>query len=102
MALDDMIAERYRGIRPAPGYPACPEHTVKRQMFDLMRAEAIGMTLTDSLAMHPGASVSGFYLSHPQAAYFNVGPVGDDQLRDYAARANRSEDELRRAMGSLL
>ncbi len=102
LGLDEMIAERYRGIRPAPGYPACPDHTVKRPMFDVMRAEEIGMELTDSLAMYPGASVSGFYLSHPQAAYFNVGPVGDDQLRDYAARTDRSEEELRRSLGSLL
>ena len=99
---DALIAERYRGIRPAPGYPACPEHTVKRALFDTLGCDEIGITLTESFAMHPASSVSGFYFSHPQAQYFNVGPVGDDQLKDYAARSGRSEDELRRALGSVL
>ncbi len=102
LANDDLIRERYQGIRPAPGYPACPEHTVKRAMFDAMRCEEIDMTLTDSLAMQPAASVSGFYLSHPDSSYFAVGPIGDDQLADYAARAGRDQAELRRALGSLL
>jgi len=75
----ELIAERYQGIRPAPGYPACPDHSVKRDMFALLRCDEIGMTLTDSLAMHPAASVSGFYLAHPQAQYFNVGRVGEDR-----------------------
>jgi 5-methyltetrahydrofolate--homocysteine methyltransferase len=99
---EDLIRERYRGIRPAPGYPACPEHTVKRPMFDAMRCEEIGMHLTESLAMQPAASVSGFYLSHPQAEYFNVGPIGEDQLNDYAERSGRQVEELRSALGSLL
>ncbi|MCM5571348.1 methionine synthase [Burkholderiaceae bacterium FT117] len=102
LSSEDLIRERYQGIRPAPGYPACPEHTVKRAMFDAMRCEEIGITLTESLAMDPAASVSGFYLSHPRAEYFNVGPIGEDQLRDYAARSGRREDELRGALASLL
>jgi 5-methyltetrahydrofolate--homocysteine methyltransferase len=83
---EELIAEKYRGIRPAPGYPACPDHSVKRAMFNVMQAGEVGMGLTESLAMTPAASVSGFYLAHPEAVYFNVGRIGDDQLRDWAAR----------------
>ncbi|HMN84226.1 MAG TPA: vitamin B12 dependent-methionine synthase activation domain-containing protein, partial [Burkholderiaceae bacterium] len=101
LSVDDLVKEKYRGIRPAPGYPACPEHTVKRAMFDLLQAGEIGMTLTESYAMLPAASVSGFYIAHPQAQYFNVGRIGEDQLKDYAARAGRDEEELRRALASL-
>jgi len=86
LSTEELIAERYRGIRPAPGYPACPEHSVKRDMFRVLQAEAIGMGLTESLAMTPAASVSGFYLAHPQAMYFNVGRIGDDQAEDWARR----------------
>ncbi len=82
----ELIAERYRGIRPAPGYPACPDHGPKRAMFELLGAAEIGMGLTESLAMTPAASVSGFYLAHPQAAYFNVGPIGADQAEDWVRR----------------
>jgi 5-methyltetrahydrofolate--homocysteine methyltransferase len=95
---EQLIAEGYRGIRPAPGYPACPEHTVKRALFDALGAAEIGMGLTESLAMTPAASVSGFYLSHPQAQYFAVGRIGDDQLADLARRSGRDEDALRRAL----
>jgi len=102
LGVEDLIAEKYRGIRPAPGYPACPEHTVKRAMFDQMRCDEIGMQLTESYAMSPAASVSGFYLSHAQAEYFNVGRIGEDQLKDYAHRAGREEEELRRSLGSAL
>jgi 5-methyltetrahydrofolate--homocysteine methyltransferase len=102
LSNEELIAEKYRGIRPAPGYPACPEHTVKRAMFDVLRAEEIGMGLTDSLAMTPAASVSGFYLSHPQAQYFNVGRIGEDQLKDFARRSGRDEAELRRALAGSL
>lgn len=103
-ALDNaaLIAEQYRGIRPAPGYPACPDHTVKADMFRVLRAGEIGMGLTESLAMTPAASVSGFYLAHPQAAYFNVGKLGDDQLRDWAQRSAKDEADVRRALASLL
>ena len=86
LSTEELIAEKYRGIRPAPGYPACPDHSVKQAMFDVLQAGDIGMGLTESLAMTPAASVSGFYMAHPQAVYFNVGRIGDDQLRDWAAR----------------
>ncbi|GAA4323872.1 methionine synthase [Pigmentiphaga soli] len=102
LSNDQLIAEAYRGIRPAPGYPACPEHTVKRDMFGVLGCEDIGMLLTDSYAMAPAASVSGFYFSHPESQYFNVGKIGDDQVADYAARSGRSEDDLRRALMSSL
>ncbi|MBH0178765.1 MAG: methionine synthase, partial [Nitrospira sp.] len=81
---DDLIRERYRGIRPAPGYPACPDHTEKRLLFDLLSAEqAAGITLTESFAMLPAAAVSGFYFAHPDAKYF---AIGKDQVEDYARR----------------
>ncbi|MGH6630305.1 MAG: vitamin B12 dependent-methionine synthase activation domain-containing protein, partial [Burkholderiales bacterium] len=82
-----LIAEAYRGIRPAPGYPACPDHTEKRALFDLLQAEKnAGISLTESCAMLPASAVSGFYLSHPEASYFAVGKIGRDQLEDYARR----------------
>ncbi len=93
---DELIRERYRGIRPAPGYPACPEHSVKRAMFDVLGAGEIGLSLTENYAMHPAASVCGFYLSHPQAKYFNVGRIGRDQLEDLARRRRQPVDELER------
>ena len=84
---DALIREEYRGIRPAPGYPACPDHTEKRIVFDLLSAEQnAGMTLTDSYAMLPAAAVSGFYFAHPEAKYFAVGKLGKDQVEDYAGR----------------
>ena len=86
-ANEDLIREEYRGIRPAPGYPACPEHTEKRTLFDLLEAEArAGLTLTESCAMWPAAAVSGLYFAHPEAAYFGLGRIGRDQVEDYAAR----------------
>ena len=99
-ALDTeaMIAEEYQGIRPAPGYPACPDHSVKKEMFDLLGAADIGMALTSSLAMTPAASVSGFYLSHPDSTYFNVGKIGDDQLQDLAQRRGVKAEELARLL----
>jgi 5-methyltetrahydrofolate--homocysteine methyltransferase len=96
LSNDDLIAEKYRGIRPAFGYPACPDHTEKRKLFDLLGAEEIGMGLTETFAMTPAASVSGLYLAHPKARYFNVGPIGRDQLASYAARKGLSEAELER------
>jgi len=87
LSNDDMIAEKYRGIRPAPGYPACPEHTEKGPLFALLQApENVGITLTDSYAMWPASAVSGFYFAHPQSRYFAVGKIGRDQLEDYAKR----------------
>ncbi|MBA4193922.1 MAG: methionine synthase [Comamonadaceae bacterium] len=96
LSTEELIAEKYQGIRPAPGYPACPDHTVKRGLFDLLQAEEIGMGLTDSLAMTPAASVSGFYLAHPDSTYFNVGRIGPDQLADLAQRSAVAQDELQR------
>ena len=98
LSVEDLVAEKYRGIRPAPGYPACPDHSVKRDMFDVMKCDEIGMGLTESLAMTPAASVSGFYLAHPESTYFNVGRIGDDQLRDLAARKHTDERELQRLL----
>jgi 5-methyltetrahydrofolate--homocysteine methyltransferase len=93
-----LIAEKYQGIRPAPGYPACPDHSVKKEMFELLKADEIGMALTESLAMTPAASVSGFYLSHPESTYFNVGKIGDDQLQDLAKRRGLKAEELQRLL----
>jgi 5-methyltetrahydrofolate--homocysteine methyltransferase len=98
LSNEDLIAEKYRGIRPAPGYPACPDHSVKRQMFEVLQAHEIGMGLTDSLAMTPAASVSGFYLSHPEATYFSVGKIGDDQLADRARREGADAQALQRLL----
>ncbi len=87
----DLIREKYRGIRPAAGYPACPDHAEKRTLFDLLEArKSAGIKLTESFAMHPGASVSGLYFSHPDAKYFGVGQIGRDQLADYATRRGES------------
>ena len=89
LSKDDLIRERYRGIRPAPGYPACPDHTEKRTLFDLLHVEdTIGVTLTEHFAMMPTAAVSGFYFAHPEARYFAVGSIGKDQVEAYAARKN--------------
>ncbi len=93
---DALIREAYRGIRPAPGYPACPEHTVKTDMFKLLQCEEIGMQVTESFAMFPGASVSGFYFAHPESKYFSVGKIGEDQLNDMAARRGVSKENAER------
>lgn len=96
LSNEDLIQEKYQGIRPAPGYPACPDHLVKRPLFDLLQCEDIGMGLTESLAMTPAASVSGFYLAHPQSTYFNVGKIGEDQVDDLAERSAVARNELER------
>jgi 5-methyltetrahydrofolate--homocysteine methyltransferase len=96
LSSEELLGEKYRGIRPAFGYPACPDHTEKAALFELLDAEAIGMALTESFAMTPPASVSGLYFSHPQAKYFNVGRIGRDQLEDYARRKGMSVDEMAR------
>jgi 5-methyltetrahydrofolate--homocysteine methyltransferase len=97
-ALDNraLIEEKYRGIRPAPGYPACPDHTEKAALFSLLGAEAVGMSLTESFAMLPAASVSGFYFAHPDAQYFAVGRIGRDQLEDYARRKRMTDGDAER------
>ena len=91
-----LIKEQYQGIRPAPGYPACPDHTVKPDMFKLLNAEEIGMTLTESFAMQPAAAVSGFYLAHPEAKYFSVDKIDNDQLEDMAKRRGLDKAYLER------
>jgi 5-methyltetrahydrofolate--homocysteine methyltransferase len=93
---EDLIAERYRGIRPAFGYPACPDHTRKRTLFSLLDAPSVGITLSESCAMLPAASVSGLYLAHPAARYFAVGPVDRDQVASYAARTGMDLAEAER------
>jgi len=99
----ELIAEKYRGIRPAAGYPACPDHTEKGPLFALLDAtKNAGMTLTESFAMHPAASVSGFYLAHPEARYFAVSKLGRDQLEDYAKRKGMSVAEAERWLAPLL
>ena len=99
---DALIAEKYAGIRPAPGYPACPDHLVKRDMFDFLQAGEVGMSVTESLAMLPAASVSGFYLAHPDSTYFSVGKIGQDQVADFARRLALSDEDARRALAPLL
>jgi 5-methyltetrahydrofolate--homocysteine methyltransferase len=96
----DLIREKYQGIRPAPGYPACPDHAEKRTLFDLLSAESkIDIRLTESYAMHPAASVSGFYFSHPEAKYFSVGQIGRDQVADYAQRRSESVATVEKRLG---
>jgi 5-methyltetrahydrofolate--homocysteine methyltransferase len=96
LSNEDLIEEKYRGIRPAFGYPACPDHSQKPTLFRLLRAEEIGMGLTESCAMTPAASVSGLYLSHPKARYFNVGSLGRDQIQAYAARMHAPRRDVER------
>jgi 5-methyltetrahydrofolate--homocysteine methyltransferase len=100
LSQDELLHEKYRGIRPAAGYPASPDHTEKRTLFDLLGAEKkTGIVLTESYAMHPGASVSGLYFSHPDSKYFGVGKIGDDQVRDYADRKNSSVEYIEKWLG---
>jgi 5-methyltetrahydrofolate--homocysteine methyltransferase len=99
---DELIAEKYAGIRPAPGYPACPDHTEKGPLFELINPPAAGIRLTESYAMFPGAAVSGFYLSHPQSTYFATGKVGRDQIDDYAKRKGIAVDEAERWLAPYL
>ena len=93
---EELIDEKYRGIRPAYGYPACPDHTEKGKLFDLLQAPQVGITLTESFAMSPPASVSGIYLGHPQSRYFNLGRIGRDQVEDYARRKGMTVAEVER------
>ncbi len=91
---DELIQESYRGIRPAPGYPACPDHTEKAILFDLLNAQHYtGISLTESFAMTPASSVSGFYFSHPESSYFRVGHVSRDQIEDLAKRKQMPLEE---------
>ena len=99
-ALDnaELIAEKYQGIRPAPGYPACPDHTVKQPLFELLGAGEIGMCVTDQMAMMPASSVSGFYFSHPESTYFSVGKINEEQADDMARRRGIAPEQMRRAL----
>ena len=100
LSTEELISERYRGIRPAPGYPACPEHSEKETLFALLDAEATtGISLTDSYAMTPAASVSGYYFSHPESRYFSVGKISSEQVEDLASRSSRDFAELSRLLG---
>jgi 5-methyltetrahydrofolate--homocysteine methyltransferase len=95
----DLIREKYRGVRPAAGYPACPDHAEKQTLFDLLDAQKNAeIKLTESFAMHPGASVSGLYFSHPDAKYFGIGQIGRDQLVDYATRRGESVAEAEKRL----
>ncbi len=103
LSNEELIRERYQGIRPAPGYPACPDHTEKSTLFELLNAERqVGVSLTESMAMYPTAAVSGLYLSHPKARYFSVGKIGEDQLQSLAARKNMPRDTLARWLAPVL
>ena len=84
LSSEDLVAERYRGIRPAFGYPACPDHSEKTKLFELLGAQDVGMELTENFATLPAASVSGLYFHHPEARYFSIGRIGRDQVEDYA------------------
>ncbi len=98
LSNEDLIAEKYVGIRPAPGYPACPDHRVKKPLFELLQAHDIGMDVTDSYAMTPAAAVSGFYFSHPDSTYFSVGKIDDAQAQDMARRSGADLAEVERAL----
>ena len=103
LSLEELLKERYRGIRPAPGYPACPDHSEKGVIFRLLDAgRRTGVRLTETFAMFPGSSISGFYFSHPSARYFAVGPIGRDQAEDYAARKGLPLPEVERFLVSSL
>jgi 5-methyltetrahydrofolate--homocysteine methyltransferase len=97
--IAEILHEKYQGIRPAPGYPACPEHSEKRELFDFLDAEKhTGIFLTENFAMYPAASVSGYYFAHPQAQYFNLGKISKDQVEDYARRKNLTVEEVERLL----
>ncbi|MBZ0242095.1 MAG: methionine synthase, partial [Bacteroidales bacterium] len=103
LSLSEMLKENYQGIRPAPGYPACPEHSEKRVLFDLLQAEQYtGVELTENFSMYPAAAVSGFFFAHPDSQYFNVGRISKDQIADYSRRKNISVEETERLLNSNL
>jgi 5-methyltetrahydrofolate--homocysteine methyltransferase len=103
MTNEQMIREEYNGIRPAPGYPACPDHTEKIKLFELLSVtENIGIELTESLAMNPPASVCGWYIAHPKSHYFGLGKIGRDQLEDYAQRTGMALEEAERWLRPVL
>ncbi|MBK8981421.1 MAG: hypothetical protein IPM38_03625 [Ignavibacteria bacterium] len=100
---EELILEKYRGIRPAPGYPACPDHTEKWLLFELLEAEKnTGIKLTESLAMYPASSVSGMYFAHPESKYFGLGKINKDQAEDYAKRKGMTMEETERWLSPIL
>ena len=99
---EELIREKYRGIRPAFGYPACPDHSEKKKLWELLAADELGIHLTESCAMTPAASVSGLYFSHPESRYFGVGQLGKDQIEDYAKRKGQDVNEVERWLRSNL
>ena len=100
---DELISEKYEGIRPAPGYPACPDHEEKRTIWKLLNVEnEIGISLTESLAMYPASSVSGYFIGHPESKYFGIGKIELDQVEDYALRRGVSFDEAKKILSPLL
>ena len=103
LSNEELIAEKYHGIRPAPGYPACPDHTEKKRLFELLDAEKqIGIQLTESYAMYPASAVSGFYFSHPESTYFALGKIAKDQVVDYAERKGMDLKEVERWLSPVL
>ena len=103
LSTKELVEERYQGIRPAPGYPACPDHTEKYKLFELLNAtENVGITLTESLAMYPASSVCGWYFAHPESKYFGVGKIAKDQVEDYAKRKNMPIEEVERWLRPVL
>ena len=96
MTEEELIEEKYQGIRPAPGYPACPDHTEKKTIFELLNANEAGIILTESFAMYPAAAVSGYYFSHPDSKYFGLGKIEKDQVTEYAQRKGMKLEEMER------
>jgi 5-methyltetrahydrofolate--homocysteine methyltransferase len=99
---EELIAEKYQGVRPAPGYPACPDHTEKTALFELLQADRIGIELTESFAMYPASSVSGWYFAHPESKYFTIGKIAKDQVVDYAKRKNMPLEEIEKWLSPVL
>ncbi len=102
LSSEELIKEKYQGIRPAPGYPACPDHTEKGTLFELLDAGKIGIELTESYAMYPASSVSGFYFGHPQSTYFGLGKINKDQVMDYALRKDMPLEDIERWLSPVL
>jgi 5-methyltetrahydrofolate--homocysteine methyltransferase len=102
LSSEDLIKEKYQGIRPAPGYPACPDHTEKETLWKLLEPEKIGMSITESFAMYPASSVSGWYFDHPESKYFTIGKIGKDQVQDYAKRKGMTLEEAEKWLAPVL